>query len=90
MYKLSDEQKELATNIMDYYDTDKNGYIDKAELRNVLMEMKRFLKSSFKADLPDEEIERIINATDVNQDGKICIEEFIDSEFFIVFEVLSN
>jgi Ca2+-binding EF-hand superfamily protein len=75
---------------MDYYDTDKNGYIDKAELRNVLMEMKRFLKSSFKADFPDEEIERIINATDVNQDGKICIEEFIDSEFFIVFEVLSN
>ena len=51
--------------------------------------MKKFLKDNFEADLPDDEIKRIVNETDVNQDGKINIEEFVDSEFFIVFEVFN-
>jgi Ca2+-binding EF-hand superfamily protein len=89
MNTLTDEQKEAVKQIMDHYDTDKNGWIDKAELHNVLMEMKKFLKDNFEADLPDDEIKRIVNETDVNQDGKINIEEFVDSEFFIVFEVFN-
>ena len=89
MNTLTDEQKEVVKQIMDHYDTDKNGWIDKAELHNVLMEMKKFLKDNFEADLPDDEIKRIVNETDVNQDGKINIEEFVDSEFFIVFEVFN-
>ncbi len=89
MNTLTVEQKEVVKQIMDHYDTDKNGWIDKAELHNVLMEMKKFLKDNFEADLPDDEIKRIVNETDVNQDGKINIEEFVDSEFFIVFEVFN-
>jgi Ca2+-binding EF-hand superfamily protein len=89
MNTLTDEQKEVVKQIMDHYDTDKNGWIDNAELHNVLMEMKKFLKDNFEADVPDDEIKRIVNETDVNQDGKINIEEFVDSEFFIVFEVFN-
>ncbi len=48
--------------------------------------MRDMLKERFGVLLLDEDIEKTINKTDSNQDGQINIEEFINSDFFYVFE----
>jgi Ca2+-binding EF-hand superfamily protein len=86
MSQLSDEQMELAKQVMANYDKDNDGNIDKTELRYALLEMRDMLKERFGVLLLDEDIEKTINKTDSNQDGQISIEEFINSDFFYVYE----
>ena len=86
MSQLSDEQMELAKQVMAHYDKDDDGNIDKTELRYALLEMRDMLKERFGFLWLDEYIENTINKTDYNQDGQISIEEFIDSDFFYVYE----
>ena len=86
MSQLSDEQMELAKQVMAHYDKDDDGNIDKTELRYALLEMRDMLKERFGFLWLDEYIENTINKTDYNQDGQISIEEFINSDFFYVYE----
>jgi len=77
---------ELAKQVMAHYDKDDDGNIDKTELRYALLEMRDMLKERFGFLWLDEYIENTINKTDYNQDGQISIEEFINSDFFYVYE----
>ncbi|CAF1247523.1 unnamed protein product [Adineta steineri] len=55
------------------FDTNKDGFIDKNELKIVLQ------KILPKFQLPDEEIQRMISNVDRNNDGKIDYNEFMES-----------
>jgi len=60
------------------YDIDKNGYIEKEELKEVL---KASIIENQHVVIPEPQLEKIIDATfkkmDLSQDGKISIEEFM-------------
>lgn len=67
-------------------DTDKSGFIDRAEFKNLLVQFSR------DASIPlpsDEEIEEIVSTFDTNNDQKFSLNEF--TEFIRkVFEVVYN
>jgi serine/threonine-protein phosphatase 2B regulatory subunit len=70
--------EEKASFCFRIYDIDKNGFIEKAELKEVL----RFsLGQSDGIELADEQLDKVIDATyrkiDVNDDGRISFPEFL-------------
>jgi len=60
------EELRLAFNIVD---TDKNGYIDIDELKNVIAQLSGSEPS-------EDEVQHIMKVFDLNQDGRISFEEF--------------
>lgn len=59
-------------NLFDIFDRNKNGKIDASELRIVMGRI-------FNEEVPDEKIQRFMNRFDLNKDGCIDINEFIES-----------
>jgi Ca2+-binding EF-hand superfamily protein len=55
-----------------YYDSDNNGYITVDELKTALSQ------NNDNHDYTNDEINSMIKSTDLNGDGKISIEEFIE------------
>lgn len=68
------QKLEFAFNI---YDSDKNGYLDKNELKQVIYGMLDLLGASQVTHNPDILAEQCIRELDVSNDGKVSKEEFI-------------
>lgn len=68
---------EKAEFVFRIFDLDRNGYIDRQELSEVL---RYSLESNASVSIPNEQLDRVIDATyqqiDGNSDGKISFEEF--------------
>lgn len=65
--------KTVAKDVFDLYDVDKNGYIDKSELKPLLNKLSKQLG------LPepnDQDIDDGIKQLDFNKDGKLQFKEF--------------
>ncbi|KAF9583676.1 hypothetical protein BGW38_008880 [Lunasporangiospora selenospora] len=56
--------------LFDHYDRDKNGTINVSELRAVFQDMNR--------DVSDEEINGVISEMDLEKDGELNIDEFVE------------
>ena len=68
------EFNKMATSSFDRYDKDKSGYIEEAELREVINEMAIQLHVS--TDISQDDVKRVLSSIDTNKDGKISKEEF--------------
>ena len=66
---ISDERRKEFQDIFDQYDKDKDGKISGRELANVMFSMG--------LSPTDDEINAMIKEVDLNNDGKIDLDEFI-------------
>ena len=73
---LNDEKKynEYSDNVFDKVDKNKNGYIEKNELANLIQELINKLKKETK--IPEDKVETALKVIDTDGDGKISKEEF--------------
>mmetsp|Transcript_25538 Transcript_25538/g.35853 ORF Transcript_25538/g.35853 Transcript_25538/m.35853 type:complete len:309 (-) Transcript_25538:183-1109(-) len=68
--KLTDEQIVVVRQIFDVFDEDKDGTLNRSELRNVLKELQVFLS--------DSEYDKLFNQLDANHDNTVSKTEFVD------------
>jgi Ca2+-binding EF-hand superfamily protein len=76
---LTDEQLEEAKKVWAVYDKDNNGYLDKEEMKNFLVDFSQIMCNVGAGGFTEEEIDEIIKQTDKNGDGKVDYEEFAES-----------
>lgn len=65
-------EREVLMRAFQTFDKDGNGYIDKAELKHVL-------QTRGDDKLTEEETEELFQEFDTDENGKICIQEFIQA-----------
>ena len=68
------EFNKVTTSSFDKYDKDKSGYIEEAELKEVINEMA--IQLHIKSDISQDDVKKVLNSIDINKDGKISKEEF--------------
>ena len=65
---------QVTSSSFDKYDKDKSGYIEQAELKDVINEMASQLNRD--TDISEEDVKNVLQAIDTNKDGKISKQEF--------------
>jgi len=73
---LTDEQSAEVKAVWAVYDKDKNGSLDKNEMRNFLFDLNEYMCSIGFPSLTEKRIDEIIFQTDKNGDGKVDYDEF--------------
>ena len=68
------EFNQLTSDSFDKYDKDKSGYIEQAELKEVINDVASKLNKTTNID--EETVKKALESIDTNQDGKISKEEF--------------
>eukprot|EP00831_Metopus_contortus_P039515 TRINITY_DN3096_c0_g1_i4.p1 TRINITY_DN3096_c0_g1~~TRINITY_DN3096_c0_g1_i4.p1 ORF type:complete len:603 (+),score=112.24 TRINITY_DN3096_c0_g1_i4:108-1916(+) len=68
--KENNELVKLIASVFNEFDKDKSGYIELKEIKEVAKELG--------TEIPESEAEEIIQELDINKDGKISMEEFVE------------
>ena len=73
---INDEKKygEYSDNVFDKVDKDKNGYVEKGEIANLIQELIKKLKKDTK--VPEDKVQTALKLIDTDGDGRISKEEF--------------
>ena len=66
---------DITSSAFDKYDKDKSGYIEQAELKEVINDMANHLNKSTNID--EETVKKVLETMDTDKDGKMSKEEFI-------------
>jgi Ca2+-binding EF-hand superfamily protein len=65
--------------VFDFLDANRDGFLDKSELNTVLGELLKEKFPEWDAETTDAVIDAIVTGADTDKDGKISLEEFIES-----------
>ena len=73
---VEDEEKfnEYMDTAFDKVDVDKNGYLEKHELRQLVQDLVHKLKKD--TNVPEDKVQSALELIDTNKDGKVTKEEF--------------
>ncbi len=83
MNKLNEAQKEEIRSLMEQYDKNKDGYLDKEELRCFMNDFNEMVQSSSGEIISNAEFESMFSRLDIDNNGKIDLDE-LAHEFFPV------
>lgn len=73
---MADNLEEIAKQIFEVYDHDKSGYIEIQELSVMLADT--YKKMGIERSIPKEEVTATLNFIDLNSDGKISLQEYVE------------
>jgi Ca2+-binding EF-hand superfamily protein len=71
----NEEQRDTIHKILEAYDSNKNGCLDRDEFKNLIKDLNAYLES-IGIGLTDKEIDSQFLSLDKNNDGQIRLEEF--------------
>ena len=83
MNKLNEAQKEEIRSLMEQYDKNKDGYLDKEELRCFMNDFNEMVQSSSGEIISNAEFESMFSRLDIDNNGKIDLDE-LAHDFFPV------
>ena len=83
MNKINEAQTEEIRNLMERYDKNKDGYLDKEELRCFMNDFNEMVQSSSGEIISNAEFESMFSRLDIDNNGKIDLDE-LAHEFFPV------
>jgi Ca2+-binding EF-hand superfamily protein len=78
MNHLSDEQKKEIKQLMEEFDRDKSGYLEKCEFHQLIKAVNEMLAQFETTTIPESKFDEVFAQVDANNDGKIDINELAD------------